>query len=66
MRMASWDYATIYHELHRRSMEAVPDSGALRNLPVPRSEPGLSTNVTVGELRVYLQRMKGLLEQDET
>jgi hypothetical protein len=60
-----WEFAEMYHELRTRAISAAPNSAALGNLPELRPYPGMLAACAVAQLRVYLQRMKGLLEQDE-
>jgi hypothetical protein len=62
---ASWDLASIYHELRERSVAAAPEAPGLCHLPMIRGMPGNMADVQVGDLRLYLRRMATLLEQDE-
>lgn len=61
---ASWEFAEIYHELRDRSINATNSQG-LANLPRLAGMPNHMANVQIGDLRLYLQRMATLLEQDE-
>jgi hypothetical protein len=63
--LASWDFATIYHELRQQAIHAVPTSDGLMNLPEVPSTVGGMSRASVPDLRVYLGRMATLLEQSE-